>query len=274
MMIMMSSRPCFFSAAFEFRHGGEVRGRQRRDAEDMHVVLDRLPRRLVGGGEQRPDIDVEADIGEGGRDHLLAAVVAVLADLGDEDARAAALGILERIDQFLHFLDPVGHGGRLPLVDAGDGLDFGAVTPEHLFHRVRNFADGGLGARRIDRQRQQIAVAFAGAARQRGQRGIDVLLVALGRSRFSLSICRRRTVEFSTLSTSIAASLTGLYLLTPITACRPASIRACVLAEASSMRSFGTPASIALAMPPSASTSWIWPQAFAGEVAGQPLDII
>src|SRR5206468_570031 len=81
-------------------------------------------------------------------------------------------------------------------------------------------------------------------------------------SRFSLSICSRRTVEFSTLRISIGASSTGLYLLTPITACRPASMRACVLAEASSMRSFGTPASMAFAMPPSASTSWMWPQAF------------
>jgi hypothetical protein len=64
-------------------------------------------------------------------------------------------------------------------------------------------------------------------------------------------------VEFSTFSTSSGASLDGLNLLTPITACRPASIRAWVLAEASSIRSFGTPASIALAIPPSSSTSWI-----------------
>src|ERR1700743_3029315 len=80
------------------------------------------------------------------------------------------------------------------------------------------------------------------------------------RSRDSLSIWSRRTVEFSTLSTSIGASSMGLYLLTPITACLPASIRACVLAEASSIRSLGTPASIALAMPPSSSTSWMCPQ--------------
>src|SRR5258707_7824138 len=54
-------------------------------------------------------------------DHLLAAVVAVLADLGHQNARPAAFRILERIDQRLYFFDPVGHGGRLPLVDAGDG---------------------------------------------------------------------------------------------------------------------------------------------------------
>ena len=44
------------------------------------------------------------------------------------------------------------------------------------------------------------------------------------RSRDSLSICSRRTVELSTFSTSIGASSVGRYLLTPITACRPASI--------------------------------------------------
>ena len=46
-------------------------------------------------GEQRADIDVEAEIGEGGGDHLLAAVVPVLAHLGDEDARAPAVVLLE-----------------------------------------------------------------------------------------------------------------------------------------------------------------------------------
>ena len=57
----------------------------------MHVVLDRLPRRLFRRGEQRADVDVEAEIRESRSDHLLAAVVAVLADLGDENARPAAI---------------------------------------------------------------------------------------------------------------------------------------------------------------------------------------
>ena len=68
--------------------------------------------RFVGGREQRPDIDVEADIGEGRGDHLLAAVVAVLADLGHQDARPAAFGILERVDQRLHL------STRLDMADA------------------------------------------------------------------------------------------------------------------------------------------------------------
>ena len=71
----------------QFRHQGEMARGERRDADDVHVVLDRLPGGLRRGREERADIDVEAEIGEGGGDHLLAAVVAVLAHLGDEDAR-------------------------------------------------------------------------------------------------------------------------------------------------------------------------------------------
>jgi hypothetical protein len=46
-------------------------------------------------------------------------------------------------------------------------------------YRIGDFTDGGFGARGIDGQRQQIAVTFAGAAGQRRQRFVDVLLIAL-----------------------------------------------------------------------------------------------
>ena len=58
-----------------------------------------------GRGEQRAHVDVEAHVGEGGDDHLLAAVVAVLAHLGDQDARAPALGLLELLGRGEHLLD-------------------------------------------------------------------------------------------------------------------------------------------------------------------------
>src|SRR3954471_4541140 len=156
-----------------------MRGRQRGDTENVHIVFDRLSRRFLGGGEQGPDIDVKADVGKSGGDHLLSAIVPVLSDLGDENAWPPALGVLERIDQRLHLFDPVRHGGRLPPVDAGDGFDFSAVTPENFFERIGDFAYGGFGARRIDSQGQQVAVVFAGATGQRRQRLVDLLLVAL-----------------------------------------------------------------------------------------------
>jgi hypothetical protein len=67
----------------------------RLETDDVHVVLDRLPRDLFRGLEQRADVDVEAEVGERRGDDLLAAVVAVLAHLGDEDSGAAAL-VLQR----------------------------------------------------------------------------------------------------------------------------------------------------------------------------------
>src|SRR3546814_6548203 len=43
--------------------------------------------------------DVEADVGEGGGDHLLAAVVTVLAHLGDQDAGPATIGVGKTLHQ-------------------------------------------------------------------------------------------------------------------------------------------------------------------------------
>src|SRR3954452_21648839 len=72
----------------------EVTGRQRVDPDDVDVGLDRLPGDLLRRLEQRAHVDVEAEVGERGGDHLLAAVVAVLTHLGDEDPRPPALGLL------------------------------------------------------------------------------------------------------------------------------------------------------------------------------------
>ena len=75
-----------------------VAGRLARDADDVHVVLDRIARGFFRRLEQRTDVDVEAEIGEGRRDHLGAAVVTVLAQLRDEDARPASFVLGEVVD--------------------------------------------------------------------------------------------------------------------------------------------------------------------------------
>ncbi len=90
-------------------------------------------------------------------------------------------------------------------------------------------------------------------------------VAALSRSArnfFRLAICSAHTAELSTLRTSMVSSTSGRYLFTPMTDWRPESILACVRAAASSMRILGIPASMALAMPPNASTSWMCAQAF------------
>ena len=65
----------------------------------MDVVIGRLPGNFLGRREQRADVHIETDIGEGRRDHLLPAVVAVLTHLGDKDARPTAIGLGELLDQ-------------------------------------------------------------------------------------------------------------------------------------------------------------------------------
>ncbi len=79
-------------------HEGLVAGRLARHAHHVDVVLDRLARGLLGRLEERTDVHVEAEVGEGGGDHLHAAVVAVLAELHDQHARAAPLLLGEGCD--------------------------------------------------------------------------------------------------------------------------------------------------------------------------------
>src|SRR5262249_55837767 len=116
-----------------------------------------------------PDVDVKTKIGKRRGDHLLATVVAVLADLGNEDARAAAFRLLERGGELLDPRDRLRHAG-LPLVDARDRLDLGLMPAKHLFERRGNLTDGRLGARSVDRESKQIRVAAGGVAGERRER--------------------------------------------------------------------------------------------------------
>ena len=90
----------------------------------------------------------------------------------------------------------------------------------------------------------------------------------------SLAICSARTAELSTLSTSMSSAVSGRNTLTPTTGWRPESMRAWVRAAASSMRSLGSPASIALVIPPARSTSSMCAHARSRQVVGQPLDVV
>ena len=102
---MMSRAAQLLQLGLQLGHQGQVAGGQRADADDVHVVLHRLAGGLGGGREQGADVHVEAEVGEGRGDHLLAAVVAVLAHLGDQDARSPAVGLLEGGAHRAHPLD-------------------------------------------------------------------------------------------------------------------------------------------------------------------------
>ena len=132
-------------------------GGERRHADDMHVVLDRLAGGFLGRLEQGTDIDVEAEIGEGGCDHLLPAIVAVLAHLGDQDARPPPVLGLEAVDQLLDAGQASVHATDLRLVDPGDRRNLGTVAAIDLLQRVGDLADGRLGAGGANGAFEQIA---------------------------------------------------------------------------------------------------------------------
>ena len=150
------------AALFELLHqGGQqslVAGGQGGHAHDVHVVVHSLLRCLLRGLEKGTDVHVEAHIGVSGRDHLGAAVVAVLAHLGDHDAGPAALALLELIGHLADFLD-LGAVGELAGIYAGDGVDDGLVAAGDLFNGHRNLSQTGAGAGGLHGQLQQVPLA-------------------------------------------------------------------------------------------------------------------
>src|SRR5205823_13550755 len=148
-----------------------------RYADDVDVVFDRLPGGFLGGLDQRADIDVETDIGEGGGDDLGAAVVAVLAQFGDEHARPPPLLAGKTLDFALDAAERL-VVLVLPAVNPAHGTDLSAMAGKHLFERVGDLADRRPRAGRLDRQRQEVAFAALRRLGQRGERGIHPALVA------------------------------------------------------------------------------------------------
>src|SRR5204863_3286534 len=128
-----------------------VRRRLARHADDVDIVLDRLAGGLFRRLEQRPDIDIEADIGKGGGDDLGAAVVAVLAELDDQHARPPPFFARKAFDLSLDtaetFIVPI-----LPTIDAGNRPRRCLVPAEDLLERIGDLAYRRARAARLDRQ--------------------------------------------------------------------------------------------------------------------------
>ncbi len=104
---MISDAPAFFRLFDHLGHQCLVPGCLRGDADHVNVVFDRFLYRLFGRLEQRPDVDVEAEVGEGRGDHPRAAVVPVLAQLADQHARPAPLVPGEVFNFLLHVGKPL-----------------------------------------------------------------------------------------------------------------------------------------------------------------------
>src|SRR5207248_4224151 len=121
--------------------------------------------------------DIEADIGEGGGDHLGAAVVAVLAELHHQHARPSALGTSEAFDLALDALVAVVALVK-PAVNTGDRADGRTVTREHGFESVGNLPYCRARPRGLDRQLQQVALPAPRGLRERLQALPDARLIA------------------------------------------------------------------------------------------------
>ena len=226
--------------------------------------------RFLGRLEQRADVDVEAEVGERGGDHLGAAVVAVLAHLGDQHARPAALARRRTpaISPASCVATPRRRRRRAP------------YTPEIAADRRRG------GGPNTFSSASEISPTVARGARRLDARASSRLPSPLARPRVSASsaACTRAVVARRRASARAARSAARAPRCCRSRGCRsrPRSVepvlvdaddhvlaavdaRPAARAAASSMRSLGMPDSTALVMPPSASTSSMSAHACVGQ---------
>jgi hypothetical protein len=146
------------------------------------------------------------------------------------------------------------------------------VAVEHLLHGVGHFADRRPGAGRIDAQRQQVALARRAIWSARSSAASVSAWSRSARSRaqlVKLLLAHRGVVHLQDVDRLLALRLVTVDAHNGLLAAE--SMRAWVLAAASSIRIFGMPCSMALAIPPSSSISAMCSIA-RREVLRQPLD--
>src|SRR3569623_2916584 len=128
------------------------------------------------GLEQRAGDDLEPEIAELAADQIGAAVVAVLAHLGDEHAGLAAEATLGRHDARQQVLPTCVLIVRSAIATANRGW-VGSVAPDHILPRRRDFAERRAGTGAFHREPEQVILAPR-ALTQRIARGLPFRLVA------------------------------------------------------------------------------------------------
>src|SRR5689334_19978558 len=101
----------------------------------MDIAPDRELGDFLGRREQGPDLHIEAHIAESRGDHLLAAVMAVLSDLGDEDARRPSVGLAESAHRAACLFEPRALACRC--IDALDRTALRGMPAPRLFESER-----------------------------------------------------------------------------------------------------------------------------------------
>src|SRR5204862_3547778 len=117
--------------------------------------------------------------------------VAVLAHLRDQDAWPATLLRRERVGQLADFAQTRRAFTHLSTIHARDRADRGLVTAPHALERAADLADAGAGARGVDREREQVALAGLRRRGQRVERRAQFgLVAALAQLLQALDLCR------------------------------------------------------------------------------------
>ena len=201
-----------------------------------------------------PGKHVEADIAEGRGDDLGAAIVPVLAELGDATRGAAPVpaGWLKRSDQRLVFrLVAIGRGRRRRAPPR-----FGPVVAEGTPHRLGDLADRSAGARRPTAE--DIAPPLR-ATRQFVERGLDrwIALAADALKPPPPAPAHRVIVDGQDLEVVIIVRPVFVDADNHLVAAVDSRL---LRVAASSISRLGSPSLTALVMPPCASTSSIAPR--------------
>jgi len=203
-----------------------VAARLSRDADYVHVVLDRLPRDLLGRLEEHAHVDVEAQIGE--------AVAITLAPRSWPSWPILATSMrgrrpcspAKRSDlraQRLPFLVV----GELAAVDAGDGADLGVIAA-HTFSSAPEISPT------VARARQRRSRARGGSPRRSRRRAVSASRAARTRaasrvlrmrsSRANLGLAHGGVVDLADVDGRL---LGQLELVHPDDHVSPRSMRAC-----------------------------------------------
>src|SRR5436853_6873178 len=103
----------------------------------MHIPLRRLHRNFGRGRKQFADFDLEAEIGKGRSNDLLASVMAILANFRNQDSRPPALSAVKLGDELADSFDRA-RPRRLFVVHAADGPDHRSMPAERSLERGCN----------------------------------------------------------------------------------------------------------------------------------------
>mmetsp|Transcript_56852 Transcript_56852/g.112956 ORF Transcript_56852/g.112956 Transcript_56852/m.112956 type:complete len:297 (-) Transcript_56852:913-1803(-) len=157
-----------------------VPGSLRAHTNHMHVSIKRLQSHLRWSSKKWTHVHIVAEGGKRRSDHVGSAVVAVLAHLGNEYARASAMCILEGCcggDCLLNLIRAV---AVLVVVSGSTRAERRRIPPPRSLERVRDLTDGAPSSSRLDGQLHQVPLTADSGGLKSAQCSGGSLCRALG----------------------------------------------------------------------------------------------